>query len=648
MTTQSLQFQGVREWQDEFLNLFPHRFDYIFAPYPKPGQSPLWQTESRHPLSDRLIQQSSSLYGVRFGRETGYCLLDIDAASPYHPHRNPLAIARLVAALEPLGLVQWVACTSSDSGGIHLYFPFAPAIKTYQLAIALQSLLENAGFQLVLGQLEIFPNPKPYIVQAQPGLYAAHRLPLQVGSYLLNADWQPMHTTTAAFVNRWHYAVDRNLVTADGVERVVKTARRKQYGFSGKADKFLNDLNAEIEPGWTSYGQTNFLLGRIALRSYVFGHILYAAHPLEGKRLIEDIVRIAQSLPGYSRWCRHQHEIEKRAEEWARCVESSRYFHFQHRRKLSTPLSDTSTQSSTDTVVGAALSWNQQQRQEARERIRGAIADLLNQNALPATATRRFQALVQYGIGGGSLYRHRDLWHPAHLQNPVENDSLEDSLPVENASPVENSLPVENFRKSSTWAASKQESVEDASRFEARPSLLESEAGNSLLDQDFNDFEKPWSEISGNNFDHSSSQDILIGSVNFSGEERKEEIKEKDPQPKGRGDWQGQQQESEQGNSVVTAHLMATVRTAVDEASRSSDSSQLEDDCSLLNGGRWSTQRVPSSGQPRRTESPQERYRTRMQQYLESGDPILMAEAIASGVLHSADERSTSGPAATL
>lgn len=109
------QFKYVSEWDNEFLALFPHRFDYIWAEHPLPGAGVEWKTESRHPLSDRLIQQGTYLYGVRFGAETNYCLLDIDINSLYHPKRDPFAIARITAALEPLGLVSYIACTSERS-----------------------------------------------------------------------------------------------------------------------------------------------------------------------------------------------------------------------------------------------------------------------------------------------------------------------------------------------------------------------------------------------------------------------------------------------------------------------------------------------------------------------------------------------------
>lgn len=425
----TISFEGVPEWCDEFLSLFPHRFDYIYATHPEPGKTPDWQTESRHPLSDRLIRQGSYLYGVRFGSETNYCLLDIDAGSIYHPKRDPFAISRILAALEDVGLVSHVACTSSYSGGLHLYFPFEQAQKSWNLAVVLQTLLENAGFKLVLGQLEVFPNPKHYVTTGKPNLYAAHRLPMQLGSYLINDSCELTYSSGDLFVQQWHCAKRRNDIQTSVIEAILKASRRKQYCISGKADKFLNDLNADIEPGWTGQGQTNYILGRIAMRSYVFGHLLYGSYPLESKALVDDIVRVAKTLPGYEQWCRHQHEIEKRAEEWARCVENSRYFHFGVQKLKSVQSEEVYSPSESEQPT-----WNQQQSEAARERIRRAIADMLEKRSLPIGATARFQALTRYQIGGGSLYRHRDLWHPSYFPEPSCEPFSEDSseLSVEN------------------------------------------------------------------------------------------------------------------------------------------------------------------------------------------------------------------------
>jgi hypothetical protein len=403
-------FQSVQEWNDLFLQLFLHRYDYIWAEHPAPNLQPEWKTESRHPLSDRVIRQGGYLYGVRFGAETQYCLLDIDAGSPYHPNHDPFAIGRITAALEPLGLVESLVCTSSYSGGLHLYFPFSKAQSSWQLAIAIATLLENSGFKLVPGQLETFPNPKPYIAEGTPSLFNAHRLPLQIGSYLLNDEFQPIWSTQQTFVQQWQFAQNRNDLDTKTLKQILKQAKRRLFQVSGKAEKFINDLNAEIELGWTGYGQTNRLLGRITMRSYIFHHVLSGGQPLEGKALIEEIIETAKSLPGYRDYCRHQHEIEHRAEEWANCIQSSHYFHYGDPKGKFKAKSE-----ELESAIEQSPLWNQQQSASARDRIRNAIADLLERGELPSQATQRFKALVQYKIGGGSLYRHRDLWHPEFL-----------------------------------------------------------------------------------------------------------------------------------------------------------------------------------------------------------------------------------------
>ncbi len=399
-------FLPVQAMEDDFLRLFPHRYDYIWAAHPLPSSKPDWQTETRHPLSDRLIQQGSYLYGVRFGPETNYAVLDIDAGSPYHPSKDAQAIDRLLTALEPLGFVSHLIVQSSHSGGLHLYFPFETAQVTWKLALAISSLLENAGFKLYPGHLEIFPNPRPYLVEGQPSLYSAHRLPLQMGSYLLDRDYQPVTYSQSSFLRQWHHARDRNDVETKTIARILSQAKRRCFKLSGKADKFLNDLNAEIEFGWTGHGQTNRLLGRIAMRTYVFHHILHSTEPLTGDRLVQEIISIAKALPGYQDWCQHQHEIEDRAKEWARSVETSHYFPYG------------SKQLKPQELERQPNPWNKQRLQETRQKIKDAIADLLNRSILPSNATQRFKTLITYNIGGGSLYKHRDLWHPEFLRDP--------------------------------------------------------------------------------------------------------------------------------------------------------------------------------------------------------------------------------------
>jgi hypothetical protein len=413
--SQIRQFKYVVEWDDVFLKLFPHRFDYIYAPHPEPGTKPDWKTQSNHPLSDRLIRQGAYLYGVRFGAQTNYLMLDIDSSSIYHPRRDPFAIHRIQHALEPLGLVCNVACTSSYSEGIHVYFPFTEAQSSWEIALVAATLLENAGFKIAPGQLEIFPNPKGYVAEENKSLYAAHRLPMQAGSYILNEDWALTISYQSTFVSHWKFAQARNDINSLQLTQILKQARRKQYRISGDAQKFLNDLNAEIETGWTEAGQTNHLLGRIAMREYIFRHAIDGGDPLEGQALAEAISQVARSLPGFDQWCNHRNELEEKAAYWVRSVEASHYYHYGHGKKhQATQLEE---------PAEPKITWNQQQRDSARQRITAALADLLNKNALPVQAKARCIALSGYGISATTLYKHKNLWHPDFLLNSTNYHS---------------------------------------------------------------------------------------------------------------------------------------------------------------------------------------------------------------------------------
>jgi hypothetical protein len=397
--------------QDAFLALFPHRWDWLFAEHVA-ADRPNWQTENRFPLSDRAILSGEKLYGVRFGAETSYFMLDIDAGSVYHPKRDRFAVRRICNALELLGFTSHVAITSSYSGGVHLYFPCHDNFLTWQLAAVVSHRLQTAGFVLEPGTLEVFPQNRTYSDDGQLSLFNGHRLPMQQGSYLLSEDWELQWSDRASFVSRWVWAANRNAVNRLVYDRLLLAAVEKNRArrLSRPANKFLLDLQNEVSPGWTGPGQTNYLLGRITLLNYCFGHYLQGLKkPLTGERLVLEIVKVATQSPGYKDWCRHQHEIYQRAEEWARCVENSRrYFPYGYKEQRGIP-----NQPPTPKEPNG---WNQRQMEDARERLRYSIAVLLNNDRLPAEARKRFDILTQdFHFSGETLYRHRDLWHPGSL-----------------------------------------------------------------------------------------------------------------------------------------------------------------------------------------------------------------------------------------
>ncbi|WP_088888788.1 hypothetical protein [Leptolyngbya ohadii] len=593
-------FQYVQELDDEFLALFPHRFDFIWAEHPDSHRSVAWKTESRHPLSDRLIRQGAYLYGVRFGAETNYCLLDIDTNSRYHPKHDPFAIARIIDTLESLGLVGSVACTSSYSGGLHLYFPFQRSQSSWQLAIGLACLLENAGFKVQPGQLEIFPNPKPYATDGNLSLFNAHRLPLQIGSYLVDQEFQPTWSDCRRFVSQWEFARQRNDVDKVTLKQILKQARRKHFAVSGRAEKFINDLNAEIELGWTGSGQTNRLLGRITMRTYIFHHVLSGSLPLSGKDLVNEIVQIAQSLPGYREWCRHQHEIEHRIEEWVRCIENSRYFRYGDQKKKEQEVQDPQLVDAID----QSPSWNQRQSAVTRDRIRKAIADLLEKNSLPVKPTARFRALLEYGIGGASLYRHRDLWHPAYFDDQdlnfgFLNSDASDSQPVEN--PPHPPTFIEN---------SQLDCLVETSNWLSSTSLLDSNGSNSLPDKDSGDR----SPFKRNLADSNSSEGGFVdSSVNGSSS--------------GFADSAADTFANEFSNSEAQASVVHPVPEAQKAAAYIQQA--LADAQAQQEAMQEAARIAYLQREQIKSQVAQQRQIARMQEFLDSGDPILMAEAIA-------------------
>ena len=405
------QFQSPTE-SAQFLKLFPHRFDFIQSPQ---GLDPTWKTISTHPLSDRIIQQSSYLYGVRFGSESAYAMIDIDRGSSYHPAQFPAHLERLKSKLAEIGLEQSIAITSSLSGGLHLYFPIDKTIASWKLAETIHTVLTAAGFEIKDGQLEIFPNAR----NAHQSLYKAHRLPLQFGSNLLTENYEPEDSDRDRFIHRWHFAQDKNNLTEKDCDRILKSIQRQKFKLSNKASDFLNDLNAEIEVGWNEPGQTNKLLGRIAQRTYIFGHIINGLDkPMEGRPLIEEMVRIAIELPGYKDYCGHQLDIYDRCKDWAKCIESKpKYFPC----GFGQPSKD-------DRTSDEGNRWNLLNAELARDRIRFAIVDLERSETLSPKITDRYHQLKSYGIGGETLYKYLDLWHPNHLVLTVE---VEKSIPAE-------------------------------------------------------------------------------------------------------------------------------------------------------------------------------------------------------------------------
>lgn len=373
-----------------------------------------WKTITKYPLRPRTLwakwQDARTLIGVRFGKETSYAILDIDAGSPY---LQQLHIIR--AALETIGIVRTILIRSSWSGGVHLYIPLPEPVGTFDLACALKQCMESQGFQIVKGQLEIFPNTKAHARWWKGDFteYQGHRLPLQPGSgsVMLNEQLQP----TGGDLQRFFYAWDMAAMCQDAEElrqalRIARNNRRKSFQRRavGPVDEWQNDLELEVAQGWTGPGQTNGLLKTIACYGRVFER-------LEGSELADYVERIATSRPGYERYCHHHHDITVRCRVWAAAVE-----------KYYWPLG---TEPKRDRSLGAFMNAHCKQLQDdARDRIATAYAQL-KAEGLPQKIRNLAQQLTKRAATSmATLYKHLDLWHPEHTPcnspEPTEESAI--------------------------------------------------------------------------------------------------------------------------------------------------------------------------------------------------------------------------------
>ena len=366
---------------------------------------PKWSTITTYPLRPRVLwnqwQDANQLIGVRFTHDTRYGLLDLDAGGDYC---TAAGVAQIRAALETIGITRTLLIRSSWSGGLHLYIPFAELVNTFNLAVTLKECLQAQGFRLQAGQLEIFPNVKAYGVQTFIE-YMGHRLPLQPGSgsCLLDDDLNPIGDSLARFFWLWDgMAGHQDMDTLRHAMKIGRDNHRKRpKRRSHPVESWRQDLDTVITEGWTAPGQTNHLLKTIACYGHVFeGH--------QDQDLIDYTLRIALNCPGYEQYCRHQHEIERKVIAWARAVEGYYW-----------PLGTTPTRD-TSQPKNNLVPFNQQQSEDAQNRIRTAYTELEQSGDLPEQITARAKAIAELAkVSQQTLYKHLSLWHPAHQEGVI-------------------------------------------------------------------------------------------------------------------------------------------------------------------------------------------------------------------------------------
>ena len=392
---------------NEFANLW-HRWDFIEAKYFPDRSHPQWQRVKDFPLEPRPLMRRWSdpeqLVGVSFGKETQYCLVDIDIRSEYHPNCYPSAYRQVLDRLEEIGLIEPLVLTSSNSGGLHLYYPLPEAVSSYKLGHLLKHACEQGELTVKAGQIELFPNAKRYSASSIV-LYQAHRLPLQQGSYLLDEDGNAIGNNLNLFMTQWKRAAARQDtdLLKEHLDNLAKVIPFPQQHLSNRAKAFKADDRARIEQGWTGPEQTNDLLGVIAR----YGRIWEG---LADEELARYIAGVAVELPGYREHCGHQGEIAKRSQEWASSSTKHYYPYTERGDRVEKPKQQT----------------NEQKQQAARQRIEQAMRELNELGTLASGITERCQQLSKHGVSKETLYKNKELWHPTHYREEVPRDTTTD------------------------------------------------------------------------------------------------------------------------------------------------------------------------------------------------------------------------------
>ena len=412
-----------------FIERFPNYWGFIEAEAPESGEKARWRTETRYPLEARVAWKKyldeDILLGVRFVAYTLYLLLDIDRGSEYHPANNREKFDGIIAVLESIGLCRVIPVRSSESEGIHLYCFFPYGVHSFTAAVAVEQALLKAGYKMKAGQLESFPNAK-YYRKGQVSNFNAHRLPLQSGSFVLDWDLVPISNSVESFLNYADWAGKGQDMEALG--EAMEEAREwvKKNRWYRKKDysevELESDLSLIIAEGWSGHGQTNDLLLKMAMYGKIFKR-------LKGEELVRYVVATAESSEGYRQWCRHQHEIVRRAAEVSNWAESYPYTDY----ASSPPRHETYANhfKNKNKVVG--INHNEVRHLETLARVSSVIEELKAEGELPKLVCKCIELIRKkskerhsIGVSKETLYKweYKQLWHPEHRKGGVNADKL--------------------------------------------------------------------------------------------------------------------------------------------------------------------------------------------------------------------------------
>jgi len=389
-----------------FASFFPYTWKFIYAKKIDRTSKPEWKTETRYPITGRRLYDRwadpDMLIGVRFGNQTEYALIDIDKNSPYHPHNNHEKYQQVLHALEDIGLVRPLIVQSSHSQGLHIYYPLWQAVPSFGIACAIKSCLQKNNCEIAAGVIESFPNTKKYESE-----YNGHRLPLQTGSYLLNNDLQIIGKDLNQFVETWLTVQEQQDLELLNQAIAEAKANYQPPKDNRRPIQWREDLERQIEEGWTGEGQSNELLYLMGKYARVF----MGCEEIEA--IAEYITKTAKAAAGFIKYCSDSKRLKQKAKDIAKwCLKH----HFPWGSKNNEPNEEEDREE---------MANQKAQRQAERiKRIKTSVTELKATGQMPATIRGMAQAIAKTAkVSVETLYDHKELWHPEFTETNKETSN---------------------------------------------------------------------------------------------------------------------------------------------------------------------------------------------------------------------------------
>jgi hypothetical protein len=382
-----------------FASFFPYAWNFIYAKNVDRTNKPDWKTETRYPITGRRLYDHwadpETLIGVRFDNQTEYAMLDIDKGSPYHPNNKHEKFKIVLQALEDIGLVRPLIVQSSQSEGLHIYYPLWQEVPSFGIACAIKDSLQKNNCEIAAGIIESFPNTKKYESE-----YNGHRLPLQTGSYLLDNDLQIIGRDLNQFVETWLTVQEHQDIDLLNQAIAEAKANYQPPKDNRKPIKWREDLEKQIQAGWTGQGQSNQLL-------YLMGK--YARVFLgceEDEAIAEYISKTARAAAGFTKFCGDIKRLEQKAKDIAKwCIKH----HFPWGSKKGEQTENESEKTETQKA---------QKQAERLERIRTSVTELNKTGEMPETIRGMAQAIAKTAkVSVETLYENKQLWHPEFTES---------------------------------------------------------------------------------------------------------------------------------------------------------------------------------------------------------------------------------------